>query len=624
MNKLILLSWRPRCNSVSRSLAVGALAALVVLSALVLVSCGATKREMSADQIAFQKKAAENSLLAKTVQKPGGGEYEKGVVGGTWMTSINNDPKSFNTLTARDADTGAVVNGLYDYLLDYDPYTKQWKPNLASYEVKTNEQARTMEVVFTLRNDLYWTTLADPQKRVKVTSDDVVYWYNEIDGDKELQLPGYAQQFLDMPDGTKKRIEVQKLDERSFVMKYPRIVAMPELSSNMTFGPKYVFEPVKKAKGAEGLLNLWSIDSDPKTIPSIGPYYIESYRPGISVTLKRNPNYWKKDDYGQTLPYIDTVEMKIVPNLETEKLKFLAGELDNYGLRPEDLREMVDKSPRDYTVYYSGPNLGAALISWNQNPTNLAPKYVKWFSNTKFRQAMSCFFNRDRVVKEVYRGLADPALYFFARPNPYFNPSIKEQYTYDPERGKKLLAEIGITPNKTGQMQDSDGNLIEYDMIMGVENNVGIDIGNIYADELKKVGIKLNVKPVNFQKLVDSIINTYDWQSVMVGLGANYWPTSGVNVWLSSGNFHLWHPLQDKPATAWEAKIDELYQKGYVTRDHAAARKIWDEYQRVILDQLPVMYMVNADGFAAYRDRWANLRVDNLSSPDLRYVYLKQ
>ena len=608
----------------ARVLLGGVLGAVVGALSIIFVSCGGGKPEMTADQIAFQKKAAENSLLAKTVRKPGGGTYEKGSVGGTWLASINNDPKSFNTLTARDQDTGAVVNGLYDSLLTYNAYTKEWKPNLASYEVKVNEQAGTMDVIFTLRDDLYWTTLAEPDRKVKVTSDDVVYWYNEVDGDKDLQLPSYPGQFLEMPDGSKKHIDIEKIDDRRFALHYPRIIAMPELSSNMTFGPKYIVEPVKKAKGAEGLLTLWSIDTDPKLIPSIGEYYIESYRPGVSVTLKRNPNYWKADDYGQHLPYIETVEMKIIPNLETEKLKFMAGELDSYGLRPEDLQEMVDKTPRDYTVYYGGPSLGSGFISWNENPANLAPKYVKWFSNTKFRQAMSSFFNRDRVIKEVFRGLGEPAIYFFAKANPYFDPKIKEQYTYDPERGKKLLAEIGITPNKDGLMQDSEGNLVEYEMIMGVENNVGIDIANIYADELKKVGIKLTVKPVNFQKLVDSLINTYDWQSVMVSLGSNYWPISGNNVWQSSGNFHIWHPLQKKPATPWEARIDELYQKGFVTRDPVQAKKIWDEYQQLILDQLPLMYMVYPDSFSAYRDKWGNIRVDNLQSPDLRYVYLKQ
>ncbi len=307
----------------------------------------------------------------------------------------------------------------------------------------------------------------------------------------------------------------------------------------------------------------------------------------------------------------------------TRRLKFLAGELDGYGLRPEDLQEMVNKSPRDYTVFYAGPSLGASFISWNQNPRNLKPLYVKWFSNTVFRQAMSCFFNRDRVVKEVYRGLAEPDLSFFAKPNPYYDPAITQQFTYNPERGKQLLAQIGIKPNAAGLMQDGEGNPITYDLTVPIETNITIDIGTVYADELKKVGITLNVKPVQFQKLVDSLTKAYDWQSIMISVGSNYFPIQGDNVWLSSGNLHLWNPLQARPATAWEAKVDELYWQGYSERDPVKAKKIWDQYQRILLDQVPLMYMVYEVGLSAYRDRWANVRVDALQAPDLNYVSLK-
>ncbi|HET6488063.1 MAG TPA: ABC transporter substrate-binding protein [Spirochaetia bacterium] len=603
----------------------GAPIAVVAVTALAaLAACGPRVAQLTPDQVAFQKKVEQNALLAKTVNRPGStAPYPKGAHGGTWQSDLNDDPKSFNMLHSQDTETDAVVGVLADYLLDYDAYKRQWKPNVASYEVKVNDQAQTMDVTFTLRDDLYWTTLADPSKKVKVTSDDVVYWYNDIVGDQALQQSGYSGQFLQMPDGGKKHIDMEKIDDRRFVMHYPRIVAMPELSSNMNFGPRYIFEPVKKAKGVEGLLNLWSIDTDPKTIPSMGQYYIQSYRPGVGVTLVRNPNYWKKDDYGQQLPYIDTIEMKIVPNRDTEKLKFLANELDSYSLRPEDLSDMVAKDPRNYSVYYAGPSLGAAFISWNQNPKNLAPKYLKWFSNTTFRQAMSCFLNRDRIVTEVYRGLADPDLSFFAKPNPFYDPAIAEQYTYNPARGKELLAEIGIKPNANGLMQDSEGNVVTYDLEVTVENNVAVDIANIFADELKKVGITLNVKPLQFQKIVQTLMQTYDWQCVMISVGSNYFPIQGDNVWLSSGNLHLWNPLEAKPATAWESQIDDLYWKGYSTRDNAEAKKIWDQYQRIILDQLPVMYLTYPDVFSAYRDRWANLRVDALSAPDMNYVYLK-
>jgi len=132
------------------------------------------------------------------------------------------------------------------------------------------------------------------------------------------------------------------------------------------------------------------------------------------------------------------------------------------------------------------------------------------------------------------------------------------------------------------------------------------------------------VKPLDFQKLVEKIVNTYDWDSVSVSLGSNYWPVSGSNVWQSSGNFHLWRPLQDKPATEWEARLDALYQKGFVTRDPVEAKKTWDEFQRIILDQLPVMYTILPDSFSAYRSKWGNLRVDNLQGPEQAYLYLKE
>lgn len=595
--------------------------ALAALLAASLAACGVAQK--SPEQIAFLKKQQENAILAKTTFAPGTvAPYAKGAEGGTWNMDINDDPKSFNPLHAQDQETTTIVGVLSDALLDYDAYKKQWKPAVASsYKVTVDDKTQTMDVTFTLRTDLFWTSLADPTLKVPVTADDVVYWYNDIEGDPALQQSEYAGQFVQMPDGSHKHIDMEKVDNLTFVFHYPRIVAMPELSSNMTFGPRFIFEPVKKAKGATGVLDLWAVDTDPRTIPSMGGYYIKSYTPGVGVSMVRNESYWRKDDYGQKIPYIKDVETKIVPNRETEKLKFLAGELDTYALRPEDLDEMVNKTPKDYTVYFAGASLGAAFISWNQNPKNLDAKHVKWFSNTVFRQAMSCFFNRDRVIQEVYRGLAEPALTFFPPPNPYYDPNITQKFLYDPARGKQLLASIGIKPDGQGIMRDSDGSAIAYDLDVPIENNLSIDIASIYADELKKVGIALTVRPLQFEKIVESLTQTYDWQSVMISVGSNYFPIQGDNVWLSSGNLHLWNPLQKTPATQWELEVDTLYWQGFEERNPVKARGIYARYQQIILDQLPVMYMVYPDVFVAVRNGWGNVRVDTIQSPDMNYVY---
>ena len=289
-------------------------AALTLLPLSALWAGGAVDEEMTEGEAMSEREKARAEILAKTTERPGGQGWELGTVGGTWLSSINNDPKTFNTMLARDGDTAAVVGVLFDYLADYDPYTREFKPNLASFEVEVDEEADSLTVIYTLRDDLYWTSLADPESRVQVTADDIVFWYDEIDGDQELQQPGYAGQFIEMPDGSEARIEVTRIDDLTVAFHYPRIVANPILSTNMEFGPRYRYEPAKQEGGAEGVLNLFSIDTDPTTIPSIGAYYIAEYEPGVRVVVVRNPNYWKKDEAGVSLPYIERVIYQIVPD----------------------------------------------------------------------------------------------------------------------------------------------------------------------------------------------------------------------------------------------------------------------------------------------------------------------
>jgi peptide/nickel transport system substrate-binding protein len=595
----------------------------IVIFCLLCAGCG--KKALTPEEAEAQKiKSYTEFIENKTVKKYGCVEKPPGKTGGTWMSSITNDPKPFNTMLARDSDTRDVVDYLFDYLVDYDPCKREWKPHVAAdWEIIPDEANDTMDVVFTLRDDLYWTTPAAPDKKVQVTADDVVFWYNEINGEKTLQQPGYAGQFIDMPDGSQERIIIEKLDKLRFVFHYPRIVADPLLDCNMIFGPAYVYEKVKKEQGIDGLNSLYSIDIDVKTIPSMGQYYITEYSPGVRVVLERNPNYWQKDENGTRYPYIEKMIFKIVPDKNTEFLLFKEGQKDGYAPRPEDLDDLVNREDPDYTVYNGGETLGSAFICFNQNPSHLDEIKYTWFKEKKFRQAMSCILNRERIARQVYRGLAVPALHFFAQPNPFYDENITLQYTYDPDRAITLLKEIGITRNEEGEMYDAGGNRVEFSINIGAENNISIDIANIFADECKDIGIDLKVRPIDFQKIVEMLISTFDWEAVIVALGSNYWPTSGSNVWQSQGNFHLWHPLQDSPATDWEARIDELYNAGRFELDRTKRKEIYDEYQKLILEQCPLLYIIHSMSFLAARNKWGNVYYDTLNSLELKYVYLQ-
>ena len=84
-------------------------------------------------------------------------------------------------------------------------------------------------------------------------------------------------------------------------------------------------------------------------------------------------------------------------------------------------------------------------------------------------------------------------------------------------------------------------------------------------------------------------------------------------------------PLQKTPQTEWEARIDYLYNEGSFTLEREKAFVIWDEYQRIILEQCPVIYLLRPKSFVAMRNRWdfSNVYFDNMNGLKIDFVFLK-
>ena len=582
--------------------------------------------EMTLEEIELYSQNLNNQLIEKTVTKPWKGEsFKAGNIGGIWYDTILSDPKTFNQLIAeRDGTSASIIGMTLEYLSDYDMTAREWKPRAAYYKIETDEEANTLTVHFTIRNDFYWTWYGS-DKKVPVTSDDFVFWYNEIDGDPTMGSSGYGSQWVVMEDGSDAHIDCIKIDDKNFDFVYPRIVADPLLSTNMKLCPSFIFKPAKEKGGADGIKALFSVDKDPKEIPSCGMWYITEYIPAQRLVFTRNPYYWDKDENGNSIPYPEQKIYQIVGDTNTDYLLFKQGQTEVYSPTPEQVEDLVANQKEDYTVFNAEGSMGSSMWSFNQNPQNKDKPYYKWFTKKEFRQAMSCLFNRDRIALQTYRGLAQAKYSFFPEANPYYNPDITLQYKYNPQRAEELLQSAGFV-KKDGLYYDDQGNKVEYDLLISSGGTTANDMAQIVADECGKIGITVNVRQIDFQKLVEMLTATYDWQSVFIGLGSNLFPSQGSNVWPSYGNLHLWYPLQEKPETEWEARVDYLYNEGCYTIDHDKAKEIWDEYQSIILEQCPVIYLMRSKSFFAIRNKWdlTNVYYDNKNGALLENVYLKE
>ena len=167
-----------------------------------------------------------------------------------------------------------------------------------------------------------------------------------------------------------------------------------------------------------------------------GPFKITDFKPRISVTLAKNPDYWDES----RVPKLDGIELYPMPEATTRLAALRSGQVDWIEVPPPDTIPSL-KSAGYNIVTNSYPHLWPWVM-------NLA-KEDSPFQDKRVRQAANYCINRDGMV-ELLNGTAEPALGFFKKDSEKFgNPD--NIYSFDPEKAKALLAEAGYGPDKPVQ-----------------------------------------------------------------------------------------------------------------------------------------------------------------------------
>ena len=331
----------------------------------------------------------------------------------------------------------------------------------------------------------------------------------------------------------------------------------------------------------------------------LGPFMLAEHKPGSLLLLKRNPNYWKQDERGRALPYLDSIRLDIQQNQEIELLRFQRGQIHLINNIDAALFErLVSETPA--VARDAGPSLESEQMWFNQVAAAPIAAYKKvWFRSKGFRRAISAAVNREDLCRMVYRGHATPAAGPVSPANRYWFREGLKPHPFDPQGALQTLAKEGFLL-RDKVLRDSQGHVVEFALVTNAGNKSRERMAAMIQQDLSQIGIRMSVVTLDFPSLIERFSRTFNYEACLLGLvNVDLDPNAQMNVWLSSASNHQWNPNQKSPGTKWEAEIDRLMRAQASTTDAHKRKSYFDKVQEIVWDELPFIYLVNKNSLTA-------------------------
>lgn len=507
---------------------------------------------------------------------------EAGKVGGLIRTSNISDPKTFNPFVAKETSSTDIIGMILPGLMQFDPYTLQPEGYLVkSWEIRNGG----LTIIFRLEPGARWS---DGRP---ITADDVVFSAT-VHADPKVNSNSRTSFVLDG-----KPIRWSKVDTYTVRADFPKVYA-PALLQGWFIVPEHVFGDAYRAGK---VTELWGVDAKPGEIVAGGPFVLGSYVKGERVVLERNNNFWGVDEKGLKLPYLSRYTWTIVTNQEAQLARFLAGEQDIYLAPDADkVAQVLDRvrgGRLKAEIYPNADVVGSTnfiVFNWNNKDAFKA----RLFRTLKFRQAMAHLTDKQSMIEVALGGLGRPLWSPIIAPAKQFFTEDVVKYAFNPARAAALLAEMGFrAKNRDGWLVNAQGQVLEFSLVTNQGNTVREKMAQIFAEDARKAGVKVNFRPLDFNELVRQLTTpnsdgTRDFDAILIGLTSGPEPDTGRNTWLLGGPLHAWNLGPKATYEPFEVLIDKLFTQGATTLDQAQRRAAYVQFQRVVAENLPFVYLV--------------------------------
>lgn len=296
-----------------------------------------------------------------------------------------------------------------------------------------------------------------------------------------------------------------------------------------------------------------------------GPYMLAEQDQGERILLKRNPNYWNKDEFR-----VPEVEFQAIREPTTRLIMLEQGSIDLCNVTFAHT-EVAEKSKNIEIM--RAPKLAVRYVGFN----NMKPP----FSDVRVRRAANLAVNRDELIKYGFRGNADPLLGPLPTVMPNFNHKMKT-YGYDPDRAAALMKEAGYEAG--------------VDVVMWTKDDVDdTNLGMVVADQLRRIGIRVEIlrydRNVYWEKFDPYQTLKMQWYPTKAGvfdmcaagwLGGEH-PTGYLDPLFRSSSL--------SNSTFYKnPQVDQLLLDSLNTLDEEERGRIYDKLQDVIVQDAPWIF----------------------------------
>lgn len=526
-----------------------------------------------------------------------GGRADADRAGGRLVATLRAEPQTFNPVTATDNPSRTVIGLLTADLVHTNRLTQESEPALAeSWTASPDGRRFTLE----LRRDLRFSD-GHP-----VDADDVVFTFQvyldpEIaSGNRDLLIVG----------GEPIRVRKTGSHELEAELAEPYAVGVKIFDSIAILPEHRLADAYREGRLAE----VWGPATPAEEIVGLGPFQLARYVPGERLELARNPYYWKTDQQGRRLPYLDRIVFLVTPDKQAEAIRFGSGEVDVIErLSADDFSRLAADDDGDHALYDLGPGFALHFLFFNLNDLGEGSdpdlsRRQEWFRNRDFRRAVSLAIDRDAIVSLVYQGRATPLASHVTAGNKLWHNAGLEPPRRSLDAARALLAEAGFSFAADGRLRDGGGQAVRFSIITNSSNSERVRMATLIQEDLRQLGIEVQVTPLEFRALVDRVTKSFDFEACILGLTVGDDPNQVINVWHSTGNNRLWRLRRARPEPPWQLEIDRLMTLQVTELDPAARKRLYDRVQEILAGEEPCVLLVSPNVLVGAKGNLGNFK----------------